>query len=109
MARALAAALNLPHLELDAIFHQADWQPLDGDIFVERVSVFTSAPGWIVDGNYSAVRDLVWDRADTVIWLDLPRYPTRRTGTWPSSGFVPRSKSPRSCAARRTNEPARPG
>jgi hypothetical protein len=28
----------------------------------------------VVDGNYSAVQDLVWDRADTVLWPDLPRW-----------------------------------
>lgn len=29
---------------------------------------------WVVDGNYSSlVQDLVWEAADTVVWLDLPR------------------------------------
>jgi adenylate kinase family enzyme len=32
----------------------------------------TEAPAWVVDGNYSTVRELVWDRADTVVWFDLP-------------------------------------
>ena len=27
---------------------------------------------WFVDGNYSVVQDVVWDRADTVVWFDLP-------------------------------------
>ena len=26
----------------------------------------------MVAGNYAAVRDLVWSRADTLLWLDLP-------------------------------------
>jgi adenylate kinase family enzyme len=37
------------------------------------VSEALTAEAWVVDGNYAAVRDLVWERADTVVWLDLPR------------------------------------
>ena len=82
LARDLAAALGVPHLELDSIFHQPGWQPLDRAVFVRRVDEFTQAPGWVVDGNYSAVRDLVWSRADTVIWLDLPRFLVMRQVIW---------------------------
>jgi adenylate kinase family enzyme len=62
----------VPHIELDAIFHQPGWTPLDDDTFRARVRVLTEAPAWVVDGNYSTVRDIVWERADTVVWFDLP-------------------------------------
>ncbi len=32
----------------------------------------TEATRWVVDGNYSVVRELVWERADTIVWFDLP-------------------------------------
>jgi len=78
VARAIAAALGVPHLELDAVFHQPDWQPLDEAEFRRVVSDFTDAGGWVVDGNYSAVRDIIWSRADTVIWIDPPRHRVMR-------------------------------
>jgi adenylate kinase family enzyme len=72
LARSLARTLGVPHVELDAIFHQPGWTPLDDDTFRDRVGQATEAPGWVVDGNYSTVRDMVWQRADTVVWFDLP-------------------------------------
>ena len=40
----------------------------------ERVARATRSNGWIVDGNYaSTLQDILWSRADTIIWLDLPR------------------------------------
>lgn len=73
LARRLADGLGLEHLELDAIFHQPGWQPLPEDEFRERVAVVVARESWVCDGNYGAVRDLVWARADTIVWLDLPR------------------------------------
>lgn len=32
----------------------------------------------MADGNYSVVQDIIWGRADTVIWLDLPRHRVMR-------------------------------
>jgi adenylate kinase family enzyme len=73
VAIGIASALGVPHLELDAVFHQPNWEPLERELFRARVSQFVAGDGWVVDGNYSDVRDLVWQRADTVVWMDLPR------------------------------------
>jgi adenylate kinase family enzyme len=73
VARALAARLGVPWVELDAIYHQAGWRPLAPEEFRARVTAAIATDGWVVDGNYSAVRELVWARADTVVWLDPPR------------------------------------
>ncbi|MCJ7434239.1 MAG: hypothetical protein MUO77_12200 [Anaerolineales bacterium] len=45
-----------------------------------------SSERWVVAGNYSVVRDLIWSRADALIWLDYPLWTifwqlTRRTFT----------------------------
>jgi adenylate kinase family enzyme len=72
LARSLARALGAPMIELDAIFHQPGWEPLDDDSFQSVVRQATSGPSWVVDGSYSTVRDIVWDKADTVVWFDLP-------------------------------------
>jgi adenylate kinase family enzyme len=73
LAAALAAALAIPHLELDGVFHQAGWQPLPRPDFRAAVAGFAAGDDWVIDGNYSAVQDLVWARADTVVWLDPSR------------------------------------
>lgn len=74
LARRLAERLGLPYLELDALNHQPGWVPLPREELRAAVGQITSGPGWVVDGNYSVVReDLVWPRADTVVWLDLSR------------------------------------
>ncbi|GII58379.1 hypothetical protein Pth03_67680 [Planotetraspora thailandica] len=73
LARRLAVRLGAPHLELDAVYHQPEWKPLADGEFRRRVAEVIAQDTWVVDGNYTAVRDLVWARADTVVWLDPPR------------------------------------
>jgi adenylate kinase family enzyme len=73
LARQLAQRLDLPCLELDGVFHQPGWTELEPAEFRQRVGAFVQQPAWVVDGNYARVRDLVLVRADTVVWLRLPR------------------------------------
>ncbi len=71
LARALARMLDSSCVELDAIFHQPGWTELPRGEFQVRVDEVTAPETWVVDGNYSSVRDIVWDKADTVVWFDL--------------------------------------
>jgi adenylate kinase family enzyme len=82
LARELAALLGVPQVELDGVFHQPGWAPLAEDEFQRVVAAAVAEDGWVIDGNYSAVRTLVWARADTVVWLDLPRRTVMRQVVW---------------------------
>ncbi len=76
MAKALAAALALPFVELDAVQWQPNWQPLletDREEFIRLVAAATVGDAWVVDGNYGAVRHLTWGRATHLVWLDYER------------------------------------
>ncbi|MEP7359284.1 MAG: adenylate kinase [Anaerolineales bacterium] len=72
LAQTLARRFAIPHIELDALYWEANWQIAPLDIFRARVEPGTAAPAWVTDGNYRQVRDLVWGRATDLIWLDYP-------------------------------------
>jgi adenylate kinase family enzyme len=73
-ARRLAARLGVTHVELDALHWEPGWTPAARDVFWARVAAALAGDSWVTDGNYSEVRPLIWARADTLVWLDLP-YP----------------------------------
>jgi adenylate kinase family enzyme len=81
LARAAAARLQVPHIELDALFHQPGWTELPRAEFRAVVAERVAGDAWVACGNYSAVQDLVWARADTVVWLDPPRRTATRRVT----------------------------
>ncbi len=72
LARALATSWDRPHVELDALHWEPNWQAAPADVFRKRVAEALNGSHWVVDGNYTQVRDIVWARADTLIWLDYP-------------------------------------
>lgn len=75
LARALEDRLGLPRLELDSVYHQPGWQPKPDEDFRAEVAAFAAGDRWVIDGNYTShgVAQLVWPRADTVVWLDPSR------------------------------------
>lgn len=70
VARQVAQILHIPHVEMDALYWGPNWTPAALSIFRQRLADHVSHDAWVVDGNYSVARDIVWQRAQVVVWLD---------------------------------------
>lgn len=70
LARRLAAALGVPHVELDSLYFGPEFSTAPLEVLRERTIAALAGDRWVTDGNKRAVRDIVWPRADTIVWLD---------------------------------------
>lgn len=71
-AAGLARILGVPHVELDALYWDPGWTPAPTHEFRARAAEAVTPYSWVVDGNYGAIRDIVWSRATALVWLDMP-------------------------------------
>ena len=72
MAARIARALDMPHIEFDALRHGPNWTETPDDVFRERLRPELQGSRWVGDGNYSLARDIVWSKATMLVWLDYP-------------------------------------
>ena len=72
LGAAAAKRLGVPFLELDAYFWLPGWVQVTSEVFRQKVGEAVAAEAWVAGGNYSVARDLIWGRADTLVWLDYP-------------------------------------
>ena len=68
----LADRLQLEFVELDALHWEPHWREAPDEVFRSRVQTAIRGERWAVAGNYHQVRDLVWPRAQAIVWLDFP-------------------------------------
>ncbi len=74
LAQQISERLGITHIELDGIHHLPGWTPMGENAFRAAVAERLADESWVADGNYhTKLGGLVWQRADTVVWLDLPR------------------------------------
>ena len=71
--RELARIMDVPFVELDALNWGPNWTMVSPEIFQARTAAAIAGDVWVADGNYGGrgVRELVWEKADTIIWLDF--------------------------------------
>lgn len=72
LARDVAASQGLLYTEIDALFHGPNWQPRP--TFLEDIDAVSSVEKWVVEWQYNSARPMLTARADTMLWLDYPRY-----------------------------------
>ena len=71
LAARIAAALQIPQIEIDALHHGPGWTRRS--TFEDDVAEFARSPQWVTEWQYAAVRPLLARRADLLVWLDLSR------------------------------------
>lgn len=89
-ATELARVLGTEHIELDALHWRPNWTPAPIHEFRADAARAVAAETWVLDGNYNKVRDLVWARATTLIWLNYSFPVTARRAlvrTWRRSFY----------------------
>jgi adenylate kinase family enzyme len=73
VATELARSLGLRHIELDALHHGPNWESCGPEVLRERVLEATDGDDWVIDSLYhQMLGDLVAERAELLVWLDLP-------------------------------------
>ena len=85
LARKLGAKLGLPVIHLDVLFYEPGWKPGVSEVFRQRVTQALADDAWIVDGNFlGLIGDLSLPRADTILWIEQPRWRSLARAAWRS-------------------------
>ena len=71
-ARQLADITGFPLADLDQLYWGPHWTPRATNDFERDVTSFVSQERWVIAGNYSMARPLIWPQADTIVWLNYP-------------------------------------
>lgn len=79
LAGQVAHSLDVERIDLDELFHGPGWSLPETPELRRRITealdrADADRGGWVVSGNYSTTADIVHGRADTIVWLDLPRW-----------------------------------
>jgi adenylate kinase family enzyme len=74
LARKLGEISGLPVFHLDRLFWNPGWVQSPKPVWIALQSALVAQDSWIIDGNYGATLHIRAAAADTIIFLDFPRY-----------------------------------
>lgn len=71
-ARKLGEQLHFDVCHLDRLYWKPNWVEAPSEEFKTRQREVALTDRWIIEGNYASTLDQRLDRADTIIYLELP-------------------------------------
>lgn len=74
LARKLHELTDLPLTHLDQEYFFPGWEEPSKADWEQKVVQLVERPSWIIDGNYGSSMDLRIPKADTIIFMDFPRW-----------------------------------
>jgi len=82
LTHALSRKTGLPVVHLDPLFWTSNWQRAPREPAVRALTEAVAGECWIIDGSFLALVPERFARADTVVFLDLPRRTCFRRVLW---------------------------
>jgi adenylate kinase family enzyme len=74
LSRRLGEILDVPVIHLDMYYWMPGWVASERTEWKQFLAERIEEEEWIIDGNYSGTIVMRLERADTVIFLDMPRW-----------------------------------
>jgi adenylate kinase family enzyme len=74
LARRIGEILGLEVFHLDSLFWRPGWVMPPREEWREKVRALAAGESWIIDGNYGNSLGIRLPRAETILFLDLPRW-----------------------------------
>ena len=72
LARQVSTDWGLPYVEMDGLYHGPEWEPRP--TFRDDVVALAAEDEWVTEWQYTVARPLLAERADLLVFLDLPRW-----------------------------------
>jgi adenylate kinase family enzyme len=71
MVQRLAEEFSLPVIDIDSLRREAGKTSTPEETFSQLVTKSVRGDTWIIDGSYTSVQDIIWPRAEAIVWLDF--------------------------------------
>lgn len=72
LGRQLSKKLQLPFIDLDDLYWLPGWVARTHEEMGVDVESIVQQEKWIIVGNYSRYRHIIWPLAELIIWIDPP-------------------------------------